>query len=322
MKHNGFTLIELLVVIAIIALLAAILAPSVQGIVSSGRLAICAHNQHEVRKALELASRKPDLKGFQSDSPLPDPMQWPAVAYRSVPEIGIYLCPEDTKEAWTNRVDSIQGLIYRSAMLTQEEIPFEHGTFCKARRGEDQHGKYTEFVVEENTGHYSANGYACFGAEFWEDRPWYPNGPNWSDNDGMFRFYDEVNGVRKFKLSYCTCSMNNQLLYYDELIWYPLRSHVGESMDLYVNEVYTSYGINSALTSAGASPDTILTLDYPERMAQYSASVIDRTTIADNLDAVSSRHRGKINVLRAGGSVETFGASELKPSMNPAPWTP
>jgi len=322
MKRNGFTFIELLVVIAIIALLAAILAPSVQSAIAAGRLALCAHNQREVRSALELAASKPDLKGELTRNPLPDPMQWPAVAYKAVPEIGIYICPEDTEEAWTNRIDSIQGLVYKSAMLTQEEIPFEHGTFCKARRGEDQFGKYTEFVVEENTGHYSAHGYACFGAEFWEDRPWYPNGPNWSDNDGMFRFYDEVNGVRKFKLQYCTCSMNNQLFYYDDLIWFPLRSHVGRSMDLYVNEVYTSYGINSAIKPGGVAPDTILTLDYPERTAQYSTSVIDRTTIADNLDAVSSRHRGKVNVLRAGGSVETFGASELKPSIDPSPWTP
>ena len=117
-------------------------------------------------------------------------------------------------------------------------------------------------------------------------------------------------------------AMDNRLLYYDELVWYPLKSNVGSSMNLYINEVYSSYGINSAIDASGVAPDTILTLDYPEKMARYSSSLIDKTTIADNLDAVSLRHRGKINVLHADGSVQTSGASQLKPTMDPGPWTP
>lgn len=322
MKRNGFTLVELLVVIAIIALMAMLLTPGVRGIISSGRLAICAHNQSEIRGALQLASTKPDLKGLVSDNPIPDPTQWPAVAYKSVPEIGIYVCPEDPEDAWASESDSVPGLIYKSAMMTQEEIPFANGTFCKSRQGEDGKGKYTEFVVEENTGHYSAHGHSCFGAEFWENRPWYPSGPDWSDNDGLFRFYEERNGVRRFELTSCTCSMNNQLLYYGELIWFPLRANIGRSMNLYINNVYTSYGINSAVNASGLEPDTILTLDYPEKMAQYSNSLIDKTAIADNLDAVSQRHRGRINVLHVDGSVRTFGASELKPTISTGRWTP
>ena len=322
MKRNAFTLLEVLVVIAIIALLATLLMPTFKDIRMQSRRLLCANNLKEIRVALQLASSKPDLSGRITNNPYPDPAEWPAVPYKTVPMMSIYVCPEDTELKWPASLDGVPGMTYKSAMCTYEEFPIAHGTFCKARRGEDADGAYTEFVVEENTGHYSAHGYACFGAEFWENRPWYPSGPDWSNNDGLFRFYDEKDGVRKFKLQYCTCGMDNKLYYFGELIWHPLKSHVGTSMDLCINTVYSSYGINSAVRPSGIAPHTILILDYPDRMACYTDSIIDKTKIADQLDEVSQRHGGKVNVLLGDGSVRTVGASELKPTIDPAPWSP
>lgn len=324
MKNKAFTLVELLVVIAIIALLVVMLVPSFKDMLASARASACRSNLHHIGTALAT---------YMIDERIEDePVEfttlaekWPGMALRAAPVMGIYICPEDTEDQWSDWgiVSLIPGLIYKSGMAPYEEIPFEDGTFCKTRRGSDEYGPYTEYVLEENTGNYSWDGYACFGADFWEDRPWYPGGPDWSNNDGLFRFYDRKNGVQRFKLQYCTCgSLNNKLYYYGELMWHPLTSYVGQTTDLFVNCAYSSYGMNSAIKKFGNSPDTILVLDYDDRIAEYSDALIDKTTIADELDVVSQRHGGKVNVLRADGSVRAFGASEIKPTINTDPWTP
>lgn len=327
MRNKAFTLIELLVVIAIIVLLVAILVPSFENVLAYARASACRSNLKQVSKALAShmadETTKKEEQVFGPTPTLAD--KWPGAAYRAAPAMGVYLCPEDAEDQWPGwdaSASVIPGLIYKSKIAPYEEIPFEHGTFAKARRGVDEYGPYTEYVIEENTGNYSANGYACFGADFWEDRPWYPGGPNWSNNDGLFRFYDEKNGVRMFKLQYCTCSLDNQLFYYGELIWHPLKSYVGATTDMFVNCAYSSYGMNSAVKRFGNAPDTILVLDYDDRVAEYSDAPIDQTTIADKLDVVSQRHGGQVNVLRADGSVRAFGASEIKPTINTGPWTP
>lgn len=324
MRNKAFTLVELLVVITIIILLVVILTPSFKDMLASARASACRSNLHHIGTAL--ASYMSDaMTTKDEDIFLPTLAEkWPGAALKAAPTMGIYLCPEDMEDQWLDWgiASVIPGLIYKSAIAPYEEIPFEHGTFCKTRRGEDDYGPYTEYVLEENTGNYSAHGIPCFGADFWEDRPWYPDGPDWSNNDGLFRFYDRKDGVQRFKLQYCTCSLDNRLYYYGELMWHPLRSYVGQTTDIFVNCAYSSYGMNSAVKKFGNAPDTILVLDYNDRVAEYSDAPIDKTTIADNLDVVSQRHGGKVNVLRTDGSVRSFGANEIKPTINTGPWTP
>ncbi len=324
MKNKAFTLVELLVVIAIIALLVVMLVPSFKDMLASARASACRSNLHHIGTAL--ASYMSDAMTTKDEDVFQPTLadKWPAEAYKAAPAMGIYICPEDTNEQIGNwsPTDLIPGLIYKSKISPYEEIPFEDGTFCKTRRGVDEYGPYTEYVIEENTGNYSANGYARFGAYFWEDQPWYPSGPDWSNNDGLFRFYDMKNGVTRFKLQYCTCSLDNELFYYGELMWDPLRSYVGQTTDVFLNSAYSSYGMNSVVKKIGNAPDTILVLDYDDRVAEYSDALIDKTTIADNLDVVSQRHGGKVNILRTDGTVRAFGANEIKPTINTGPWTP
>lgn len=317
MHRNGFTLVELLVVIAIIAMLAAIVSPSVSRAKRMARRVQCASNLHHIGTALTSAVGSVGTVGDITRRQYPAPGEWPLVPYRMMPTEKLFICPEDVRQDWEA---TVPGLIYQSGFAPYLDIPFKHDVFCKVRRGEDKTGKYWEFVFEENTGNYSAHGIPCFGADFWEDRPWYPAGPDWSNNDGLFRMYDRKDGMRKFTLSYYTCGADNKLYYNRKLIWYPLREFLGREM--YFTDVYTSYGMNSALPKDGAVADTIVALDYPKRIAQYSNAALDKKQIADDLDAVSFRHVERVNVLFADKSVRTLGLTEAKPTMNPDPWTP
>jgi len=320
MKRTGFTLVELLVVIAIMALLLVILLPGFSEARSLARLAKCAANLHHVGVAFEAAIGQPDEVGTISSRRYPYPRQWPGIPYNAEGTEGIYLCPEDTDP---ENPLVIPGLVYKSGMSPYMDIPFdpEASPWCAARRGEDEKGKYSEFVFEENTGHYSAHGIPCFGSTFWDERSWYPGGPNWSDNDGVFRFYDvDADGTRKITLYYYTCGMDNRLYYHGESIWYPLRNYVGKEMVL--NAIPTTYGINRSVEEVNIAPDTIVVLDYPVSVAQYSETYADKLDVAENIDVAAERHRGVVNVLLADKSVKSMGATEAKPTMNSDPWSP
>ncbi len=318
--RRAFTLVELLVVIAILALLLVILVPGFAGVRSLARQAKCMANLHHVGVAFEAAIGRPDEAGTISTRRYPYPRQWPGIPYNAEGNAGIYLCPEDTDPAAPL---VIPGLVYKSAMSPYLDIPFDQDAspWCKARRGEDDYGEYSEFVFEENTGHYSAHGYACFGAQFWDKRPWYPSGPDWSDNDAVFRLYDKKgDGSQKIKLVYYTCGMANKIYYHGELIWFPLRQYLGKEMIL--NTMATSYGISTAVEEPSIAPDTIVLIDYHDSIVKYSETDTDKNAIAEKLDLVGQRHRNQVNVLLADKSVRTMGVTEAKPTLNPEPWSP
>lgn len=86
--RSGFTLIELLVVIAIIALLAAILGPSLGSVMEGARRSVCASNLHECAEMLRL-----NQSGHRKQA-LPFPSEW----YTYVIDNGgveALLCPSD-----------------------------------------------------------------------------------------------------------------------------------------------------------------------------------------------------------------------------------
>jgi prepilin-type N-terminal cleavage/methylation domain-containing protein/prepilin-type processing-associated H-X9-DG protein len=308
MRRNAFTLVELLVVVAIIALLVSILVPTLSEAQRLAKIVKCQSHLKQLCNALEDASWRPGDTGKTTYQRYPDPAKWPVIPYSTEPTDAIYFCPEDTSSNWGN---SVMGLVYQSGMAPNPNIPWANGKSCKVRRGTDSEGPYTEFVFEENP---------SYPVEFWDETSRYPGTPDYSDNDGRFRVYDRKEGARKVKLMYYTCSYTNKIYYFGELIWYPLKNYVGKEM--YINDMYTSYGMNSTVGRVEVAPDTIVLLDYPEQIALYSDVATDKTQMATYLDEASRRHRGRINVLYADNSVRSVGPTSLNPTINPDPWTP
>ena len=97
---RGFTLIELLVVIAIIAILAALLLPSLSGAKATARRIACASNLHQIAAALRLYAdefRQYPVFGDSRRSPIPpDPRSvfwdYKLLDYAGKDQ-GIFLCP-------------------------------------------------------------------------------------------------------------------------------------------------------------------------------------------------------------------------------------
>jgi len=97
-RPAGFSIIELMVVVAIIALLVAILGPSLNGIVDRAKGAICRNNLHELAKMMRMDT----TTGVQHD--LPRPGEWTEfITDRGGNEI--LDCPEDDPEEVVNEVD-------------------------------------------------------------------------------------------------------------------------------------------------------------------------------------------------------------------------
>ncbi|MCK4659332.1 MAG: prepilin-type N-terminal cleavage/methylation domain-containing protein [Phycisphaerae bacterium] len=107
-KHKSFTLVELLVVVSIIALLLAILMPSLKGAREQARQAVCLNNCHQIGLAMqeycaEHQDRLPSSGGHGGD---PDPRNWWLNVLADYVDTSLlYRCPKDQGEkfvAWNS----------------------------------------------------------------------------------------------------------------------------------------------------------------------------------------------------------------------------
>src|SRR5262245_21393476 len=78
--QSAFTLIELLVVVAIIAILAALLFPSISGMIGRGKGVDCANNLRNLGHAINL--RMVEQNGSFFSKAAKDDDTWPRIVYR------------------------------------------------------------------------------------------------------------------------------------------------------------------------------------------------------------------------------------------------
>jgi len=321
-KRRAFTLVELLVVVAVIVLLIAILLPELSAARSLARDALCRGNLRQVGAGFELvASQGRYQKDRTAAMRYPQPERWPTIPYNCVPQEQLFLCPEDDPQNWS----LIDGLKYRSYWRSSVYwLDFRDGdtapngqVCCRGRRGEDENGSYWEFVFEENYDYPD-------GCNFWDARPWYPGGNDYSDNDGRFIIWDDYPGRgRVLRLDYFTCTYDLGGFLFDEGLFESsgtLQGHAGEEVEL--GAFYTSYGINAKTHRISVAPDTIVLMDY--EAAEHDVSFVadpDSSRINSRLD-VSGRHRGKINALFADQSVRHVWPAEIYPAVNYDTWSP
>ncbi len=101
MRREGFTLTELMAVIGIIAMLLAVVMPSVSPIFALGRATICRNNLHHIGTAFPISAqaRGEKASGFASMRDMagvfPLAMSWPGVPGDAVTDSAVYQCPDD-----------------------------------------------------------------------------------------------------------------------------------------------------------------------------------------------------------------------------------
>jgi len=300
---KAFTLVELLVVVAIIGLLVAILMPELAAVKELGRMTVC---QTHLKQMFDGFNHGEAGSGMLKSKPFPGPDGWPATPMNVLPNPEIYLCPSDgddsddvPMEAYSIHYGADCGdLAGFSLLIAPESDGYGHGgsPICRV---EDM-GDWTLYIFDDGL-HRDLDDWAF---RVTKDYPRVATRILNPYNPGS-----SPSGER-------TCSIwaNGQPL----AGWEDMRdrSLVGQSF-IMSGEGVLDYGFNALVDGVHVAPDTLVTMDYPRRLAHSGEDMTVEL-------AKAARHRGKLNVLRADGSVKTARPSELDPAIgnNAQKWTP
>lgn len=290
MKRQAFTLIELLIVVAIVALLVAVITPSLWSAKSVARSAICQHRLRQVYDAFHAAS----VAGGADVDPgilFPGPKFWPSIPQNIVSETTIYQCPE--KPAI---IHSINEYYIHTNFCGGIDIPFEENRESGLCRLIEETDLYQMFGFEDGNIPDLWTGTVDIYIKVLKTVP--RIGINWTDS------------YEGYQTGVLSLWRGGRMV----TGWEDFR-HVPKFAEFIMGSGATSYGINAASYRNDVPPETIVLLDYPERIANDAA---DAATISDNLLTASTRHRGQVNVLFADGSVRAMGPTALDPNFTPA----
>jgi len=225
MTRNGFTFIELLVVIAIIALLIAMLAPSVSTALAMARRTQCASRLHQISVAFPMASGKRTM---------PDPWLWPAKPQDTVSDPEIYLCPEEDDEGMADISQYEIWLRDEGLYITFEDTSAIAG-LCK--------------VIDK--GDY---------VEYWFDDGWYRD-----VDDFLFHVTKTEPRTATYRPDLSGRGMGRQvsLCFRREPVpgWEDLKDHPAHDFFTLGAKGLTNFGINAQLGQATSVGDVVL-LDY------------------------------------------------------------
>ncbi|MCP4375677.1 MAG: type II secretion system protein, partial [bacterium] len=296
--QKAFTLIELLVVIAIIALLAVLMIPTMSTVRDRALQVQCESNLHQIYAAFPVALAKP---ARQSKPFYPAIYEWPEIPQIAITNTTIFSCPAD---------------------LSPED---EEGEPTKSL--ED----YALFLREENGGIYinfqltDALPYRMVfdRGDYWEF--WFEEGGCKDIHLGR-SFVDFIFHVSKSKPHTVKYMVNSgdhdtpevtDVVYKKQVVpgWENLSLRAkGDEFLVGSLGAPSDYALNASVASReNIAPGTILMLDYNMTTANHGEDM-------DEHLAAAARHMGKLNLIRADGSITTMGPSELNPLVYPEPW--
>ncbi len=317
---HGFTIMELLVVVTIIAMLLALLAPSVRNAFHSTRTAICGGNLRRIGEALVLFTRS-DPGGRKVRF---SPEHWPDQLVAYVDDSEVFNCP-------IGRPMSAQDAP-QNAPLT--DLIAVHVT----TRGYDLECIEGPWVAKLSDEQFGA-------AVFRENVPFHPppyvpgpdptiywyileDIPNPNNNRVDFeigiRVAENADGTYTLRVKQLTPAgynfnvidkaNNRKVLVYKSEMDGTARSErvVGFGGG-------ASYGINAEVNGFTDDVEKIVAMDYPWFVARsthdWSADVF-----AGEVPGIPifARHEGKINVLFTGGSVQLKRPDEINPTFHQA----
>jgi len=292
----AFTLVELLVVVAVIALLLSAMVPSLSATRSIARSTQCKANLRQIGQAFRAAGGAggPASAG----KAFPAPNAWPTIPRNVLPDDAIYQCPEKHAVHY-----SINEYYIHTNYAGGIDIAFAEDRDTGLCR-----------VIEDN-----ANS-TLYG---FEDG----NVPDlWT---GTVDVYIRVSktipqiGTNETQ-SYQGYSTGVLSLWKGGSAvpgWEDFR-RVAHGATFVMASGNTSYGYNAEAHRSELPPDTVVVLDYPERVAN---TPVDSLGLSANLVEAARRHRGTLNLLFADGSARGMGPTEIDPLLsadNARRWTP
>jgi len=329
MKRKAFTLVELMVVMSILALLVAILLPSMSSVFALARQTICKGNLKRLGDAFSTASGGSVGKTGRSSSvreivsSFPRPLAWPEYPQHVVSDPTVYKCPEAP-------VKQGQGALRDMLALCEYVCPYGSfpmdtmegkSQFYISRRGEDpERGKYTEYMLQDD------NGNGQFELMDFH---------KWVDTDGACRVYDDGTiyvfedvpttpdweGCRGpgYPDRMNTCPDINIIHFRGEPAFGNegrLRNHRGQYHKLkdwkFSGAGMTNYGINSYAEHYPYGTDCIVLVDYNELIVE-----VDEPLEAGQILQESARHLGRVNYLTADGRVKSTWPIDITPADSP-----
>ena len=329
MRRKAFTLIELLVVIAIIILLVAIIVPSFATGIAMARSSTCQNHLNKLGQAFSLSIAARTTKdpgqviGGNVRDMFPPPLLWPGIPMDASPGPEIYQCPEEEQVIETT-AQALARLEYQSQGGSFSlDGPGTYQTMFKKRRGTCPQGAYTEYLFQDDfSNQYNQMDF---------------NG--WVDTDGGCRVYDsgvvhvwlnielESEGsVPDWSGAYGgyptginTCGNMNNLLWVGVGAFNgdpKLQNHKGEDWPLPEWGGGSNYGISSLAYKHSYGSTVIVLADYLEAIVN-----LDTPLDSQNLLLDAARHLGKVNYLKADGSVETAAPLDISPVLQPKKWS-
>ncbi len=335
LKRRAFTLAELIFVAAIIALLVAIIMPSLTGAVATQRRVECALHLEKIGQACATRSATRNMGGLFGGQVAPTGWQYALRSFVSNDK-GVFICPEDGNPA-PDPGGGLKGVciecysggsflwdVYLDQADSDQWIWKMSGTQFKEFMKVSGEGRTTTYKgVYTNTGYVEDEDPYTMYFTFEDTAPW-----GGGDQD----FYDVVLEARyteseiHFAVMVRASGMSFSLCKKDPgrkvLIANP---RVGDTSSVPFYGGKSSYGMNSMSGEILPPKRKLLVMDY-ERSVAVGSTYDEGTGRAEHLSywdpkpqdlrapPTFARHFGKSNVLFADGSVQLMSPEAINPN--------
>ena len=317
--RSAFTLIELMVVIAIIALLVALMAPAINGVLGKAKAATCGSNLRRIGEAVTLCSDS-DPSGGKVRL---NAGRWPVQLAEFAESAEIFTCPEE-EEGGATAPESppLSDLVCINIPNTGVDLEFIEGPFS-VKLSDEQFQAITFIDNRAVTlpGSYVPGSDPTVCWWVFEDAPYgrwvydFEVGVRVTDNgDGSLTLM-----CVRLTGGYYTSNLIDKT---DDRKILVSRAQMtgGPGSEVVVGGRggLTSYGMNAAINSVSDDVEKIMMLDY-RWFIEDSTHDWSGDGLRGSIPGIPNfaRHQGKLNVLFTGGSVHLRRPDEVNP-VDPA----
>ena len=314
---RGFTLLELLVVVTIVALLVALLVPTVRGALGVTRAAMCGSNLGKIGQALAL---------FAGDNPAErdDKLgaeRWPAQLLQYAGDGTVFVCPEGEATTGTSEqgAPDLTDLVCIDVTTRGYDLEFIESPWV-AKLSDEQ---FQAADIRDGV-YFHAPVYEP-GADptvYWYLLEDIPNQYGMIDYEIGVRVTENGDGTSTLRLLQVTGAGYNFNLV-DKTDGRNVLVRKDQMDGTAAHEVVvgsgggSSYGMNSEYNSISHAVGKIIALDYISIVA-HSSHDWSRNRFAGDVPGIPvfARHQGRMNVLSTGNSVGLMRPDEVNPNFH------